>query len=97
MAGFLFKDSLVVAQRSIADYVDAQASLDLHLNELDGKQAGDPEKVAELILQAAAAVKAPVHLFAGKIANALAEQKMQEVRKDLDIWRAASEATDFPV
>ena len=93
--GFLSKDTLVVAARSIADYTEAQASLDLHLNGLDGKRAGDPEKVATLILQAAAVAEPPVHLFAGKIANTLAEQKMQAVRKDLDAWRGASDATDF--
>lgn len=93
--GFLSKDSLVVAQRLIADYTEAKASLDLHLNGLDGKQAGDPEKVAYLILQAATVAEPPIHLFAGKIANELAEQKIQAVRKDLDAWRDASEATDF--
>lgn len=93
--GFLSKDSLAVAQRSIAGYTEAQASLDLHLNGLDGKQAGDPEKVASLILQAASAAEPPLHLFAGKVANTLAEQKMQAVRRDLDTWRGASDATDF--
>lgn len=93
--GFLSKDSLVVAERSIADYTEAQASLDLHLDGLDGRQAGDPERLAALILQAASVAEPPVHLFAGKIANTLAEQKMQAVRQDLDAWRGASEATDF--
>jgi len=93
--GFLSKNTLVVAQRSIAEYAEAQASLDLHMNGLDGKQAGDPEKVATLILQAANAAKPPVHLFAGKIATMLVEQKMQALRHDLDTWREASDATDF--
>lgn len=93
--GFLSKDTLVVAQRTIADYTEAKASLDLHLNGLDGKQAGNPDKVASLILQAASADEPPVHLFAGKIANTLAEQKMQAVSKDLEVWRCASDATDF--
>ena len=93
--GFLSKETLVVAQRTIADYTEAQASLDLHLNGLDGKQAGNPDKVASLILQAAFADAPPVHLFAGKIANTLAEQKMHAVSQDLDVWRSASDATDF--
>ncbi|VVE01290.1 short-chain dehydrogenase/reductase [Pandoraea aquatica] len=93
--GFLSKDSLVLAKRAIADYTEAQASLDLHLDGLDGKQAGDPEKLACLILQAAEYAKPPVHLFAGKIANAIAEEKLQAVRADLDGWREASDATDF--
>jgi len=93
--GFLSKDSLVVAQHSIADYTEAQASLDLHLNGLDGQQAGDPEKLAALIIQASRVAEPPVHLFAGKIANTLAEQKMEAVRKDLNAWRGASDAADF--
>lgn len=92
---FLSKDSLVVAERSIADYTEAQASLDLHRNKLDGKQAGDPEKVAALILQIAKMAEPPVHLFAGKIANMLAEQKMEAIHLDIDTWRDASDATDF--
>lgn len=93
--GFLSKDSLVVAERTIADYSEAQASLDLHLNALDGKQAGDPEKVAALIIEASTASEPPLHLFAGKIATTLADEKMQSVKKDLDAWRTASDATDF--
>lgn len=93
--GFLSKETLVVAQRTITDYSEAQASLDLHLNGLDGKQAGNPDKVASLILQAASADAPPVHLFAGKIANILAEQKMHAVSQDIDVWRSASDATDF--
>ena len=93
--GFLSKNTLVVAQHSLADYTEAQASLELHLNGLDGKQAGDPEKVATLILQAANVAEPPAHLFAGKIATMLADQKMQALRNDLDTWRDASNATDF--
>lgn len=93
--GFLSKDTLVVAERTIADYTEAQASLDMHLNDLDGNQAGDPEKVATLILQTASVAEPPMHLFAGKIANTLAEQKMQAVRQDMEAWRGASDATDF--
>lgn len=44
----------------------AQASLDLHLNTLEDQQAGDPEKLATLILQAASLAEPPIHLFAGK-------------------------------
>lgn len=93
--GFLSKETLAVAERNIADYTEAQASLDLHLNGLDGQQAGDPEKVASLIMQAASAGTPPVHLFAGKIANSLADEKMHAVSKDLNVWRKASDATDF--
>ncbi|ABC82974.1 SDR family oxidoreductase [Anaeromyxobacter dehalogenans] len=93
---FLSTGSLAVAEHSIDEYTEARASLDLHLNQLDGKQAGDPEKVARLIIDAVVAAEPPLHLFAGKIANQLAEAKMSGIRKDLDAWREASAATDFP-
>ena len=93
--GFLSRESLVVAQHVIADYAAAQASLELHLNGLDGKQAGDPEKLALLIIQAANTAQPPVHLFAGQIANELAEEKLKAVSGDLAAWKSASQATDF--
>lgn len=93
---FLSSGSLVVAKRSIPEYTAAQDLLDLHLNEMAGAQAGDPDKVALLMIQAANAPTAPLHLFAGKIANDLALQKIAAVEKDIAAWREASDATDFP-
>lgn len=92
---FLSSDALAVAKRQIDDYTEAKASLDLHLDTLHGHQAGDPDKLALLIIQAASVESAPLHLFAGKIANELASVKASAVAKDLDAWRGSSEATDF--
>lgn len=92
---FLSNGALAVAERQIDDYSDAKSSLDLHLDTLHGHQAGDPDKLALLIIQAAAVESAPLHLFAGKIANELALAKAGAVAKDLDTWRGSSEATDF--
>ncbi|KNE26443.1 SDR family oxidoreductase [Achromobacter spanius] len=92
---FLSSGALAVAKRQIDDYAEAKASLDLHLDTLHGHQAGDPDKLALLIIQAATVESAPLHLFAGKIANELAAVKASAVAKDLDAWRGASEATDF--
>ncbi|MFC4276544.1 SDR family NAD(P)-dependent oxidoreductase [Achromobacter aloeverae] len=93
---FLSKDSLVTARQAIGDYKAAQASLDLHVGSMDGRQAGDPDKLALLLLQAASVAQPPLHLFAGRIANTLAEEKMAAVRGDMAAWRGASDATDFP-
>ena len=92
---FLSTGSLAVAKRNIDEYTQAQVSLDLHRNEMDGRQAGDPEKVARLIINAVVADEPPLHLFAGKIANDLAEVKIAAIQKDLDAWREASAATDY--
>lgn len=93
---FLSSGSLVVAQRNIAEYTAAQALLDVHLNEMAGKQAGDPDKLALMIIQAAGAAEPPLHLFCGKIANNLAADKLEAVKRDLVAWQEVSDATDFP-
>jgi len=92
---FLSSGALAVAKRQIDDYSEAKASLDLHLDTLHGHQAGDPDKLALLIIQAASVETPPLHLFAGKIANELAAVKANAVAQDLDAWRGSSEATDF--
>ncbi|WP_027212143.1 SDR family oxidoreductase [Burkholderia sp. WSM2232] len=92
---FLSSGALAVARRQIDAYTEAKASLDLHLDTLHGHQAGDPDKVALLIMQAADVAQPPLHLFAGKIANELAAQKIALVERDLDAWKGSSEATDF--
>ncbi|MNN69222.1 short chain dehydrogenase [compost metagenome] len=92
---FLSSGALAVAKRQIDDYAEAKASLDLHLGTLHGHQAGDPDKLALLIIQAASVESPPLHLFAGKIANDLAAVKAKAVAMDLDAWRGSSEATDF--
>ncbi|NTX25742.1 SDR family oxidoreductase [Burkholderia pyrrocinia] len=92
---FLSSGALAVAKRQIDEYTEAKASLDLHLGTLHGRQAGDPDKLAMLIMQAVEVAEPPLHLFAGKIANELAAQKAAAVQRDLDGWRGSSEATDF--
>lgn len=93
---FLSSGALAVARRQIDQYnTAARASLDLHLGTLHGRQAGDPDKLALLIIQAASVESPPLHLFAGKIANELAAGKAEAVGKDLDAWKGSSEATDF--
>jgi len=92
---FLSSGALAVAKRQIDDYAEAKASLDLHVDTLHGHQAGDPDKLALLIIQAASVETPPLHLFAGKIANELAAVKANAVAQDLDAWRGSSEATDF--
>jgi NAD(P)-dependent dehydrogenase (short-subunit alcohol dehydrogenase family) len=92
---FLSSGALAVAERQIDEYTEAKASLDLHLGTLHGRQAGDPDKLALLIMQAVDVTEPPLHLFAGKIANELAAQKTAAVQHDVDAWKGSSEATDF--
>ncbi|MFP3550912.1 SDR family oxidoreductase [Paraburkholderia sp. SIMBA_049] len=92
---FLSSGSLLVAKTQIAAYTQAKASLDLHLNELAGKQAGDPEKMAQAIIDCSAAAQPPVHLFLGKIAFDLGHAKIASVEQDLQEWTTTSTNVDF--
>lgn len=92
---FLTPQSLAIAEKDIADYKEAKSSLELHLNSLNGKQIGNPEKLADLIITVSQVENPPLHLFAGSVANALAEEKMQTVARNLQTWRELSEQTDF--
>lgn len=92
---FLSSNSLVVADRQINDYTEAKASLDLHLQELDGQQPGDPEKVAQAMIEVANAPTPPTHLFLGKIAFELANSKIDAVFQDLNNWEETSLGADF--
>jgi NAD(P)-dependent dehydrogenase (short-subunit alcohol dehydrogenase family) len=92
---FLSAGSLQTAERTIDDYRAAQASLDLHLNQLAGKQNGAPHRVAVAIWNAVYAEAPPLHLFLGKIASQLADDKIEKVKRDLRDWETVSLASDF--
>lgn len=92
---FLSQASLKIASNTVADYQEAQASLDLHLNELAGKQIGDPVKVASFIIDIANMPNPPVHVFAGSIAVDLAKSKLESVKQDVAKVEKLSVATDF--
>jgi NAD(P)-dependent dehydrogenase (short-subunit alcohol dehydrogenase family) len=92
---FLSSGSLLVAKTQIDEYTQAKASLDLHLNELAGKQAGDPEKMAQAIIDTGASEQPPVHLFLGKIAFDLGHAKIEAVQHDLQAWMTTSTNVDY--
>jgi NAD(P)-dependent dehydrogenase (short-subunit alcohol dehydrogenase family) len=61
----------------------------------NGNQAGDPDKAIAVMLQAVDANDAPLHLPLGPVAHSIAERKLASFRRDIDVWRDISIATDF--
>lgn len=92
---FLSKDSISTPERPIAEYEEARASQELHQNDINGNQPGDPEKAARVLIQVASEANPPLHLFLGQDAYNFAEAKIDEVRKDLESWKTLATATDF--
>ena len=92
---FLNPDSLSVPKNEIADYKAVRDVQNAHQGDINGNQAGDPEKGAAAIITVAEAAEAPMHLFLGQDAYDIAYQKMNDVKGDLETWKELSTSTGF--
>ncbi|RYY57851.1 MAG: SDR family oxidoreductase [Chitinophagaceae bacterium] len=92
---FLEAGSLAVPSREIADYTKVREVQQLHQQDINNNQPGDPEKAAAVLISVAAAENQPVHLFLGADAYTTAEQKISAVQADLETNRAIATATGF--
>ena len=92
---FLTADSLRVPANEIAEYKEVREIQSAHQNEINGNQAGDPEKAVALIIKVAADQNSPMHLFLGQDAYNLAYAKIDAVKQDLQAWEAEATATAF--
>lgn len=91
---FLDKDSIVIAEKRLDEYTtmrEAQQRLLL----LDGKQGGDPEKAAALMIQTAFAENPPLRLILGSDAYKRATTKVETLAKELEAGRETTISTDF--
>lgn len=92
---FLTQDSLQLPQNPIDDYKAARASLSFHQNDMNGKQPGDPDKAAEVLIKVLQEENPPLHLFLGEDAYDLAQAKTENMKKNLEQWEAYTRATGF--
>ena len=92
---FLAPDSLNVPKNEIQDYKEVRDVQAAHQNEINGNQAGDPEKGVAAIITVAESAEAPLHLFLGQDAYDLAYQKMDAVKHDLENWKELITSTGF--
>ena len=61
-----------------------------------GKQAGDPVRAAQAIVDAALSDTPPLRLLLGKAALTMARKKLDSMRADFDAWEATTLGADFP-
>lgn len=79
----------------IDDYQQAREAQITAIQQYDRNQPGDPEKGMEVLIEAVQSENPPLHLFLGKDAYEVAEQKILNVQKDLNEWRIDGTSTDF--
>ncbi|HEX2604464.1 MAG TPA: oxidoreductase [Oxalicibacterium sp.] len=80
----------------IADY-DATAGARMRtMRGYSGKQPGDPQRAAAIIVQTVESPNPPLRLLLGKMALGVARSKLEAMRKDFEQWAEVSESADFP-
>ena len=91
---FLTPRSLRLGKKRIADYDDRRAALLAGIEERNGRQPGDPAKLAEAIVSLSNTDKPPLRFPAGSVALSAADEKLAGMRDEFDRWRQLSISTD---
>jgi NAD(P)-dependent dehydrogenase (short-subunit alcohol dehydrogenase family) len=86
----LTNESTTYAAPSIDDYADRGAEQRTWWQAQNGRQAGDPTKLAQALLTIAAQEQPPRRFLAGADAIALAEEKVAELQEQIDAFRDLS-------
>lgn len=80
----------------IAEY-DATAGERIRMTEgYSGKQKGDPVRAAAAIIKAVEAENPPLRLLLGKGAYDLANEKLDSLKANFELWKDVSLGADFP-
>ena len=87
--------SLTQAEHAIADYAGTAGMRRIEHDNTHGTQPGDPDKGAELILDAVSAENTPFRLLLGSDAAALADRVYAARIQEIDAWHARICGTDF--
>jgi NAD(P)-dependent dehydrogenase (short-subunit alcohol dehydrogenase family) len=91
----LTKQSTNYAEASVADYDERRAPLLDYWKSQNGKQSGDPAKLARALLTIASQEPPPRRFIAGADAIGSAEQKIAELKAQIDANRELSTSLDF--
>jgi NAD(P)-dependent dehydrogenase (short-subunit alcohol dehydrogenase family) len=87
--------SMVRSPRSIEDYDALFNPVRKAREDKSGKQNGDPDKAAVVIMDLVTLDEPPVHLLLGSDALALVKPALRTELDDIDIWEKVSRSTDF--
>jgi NAD(P)-dependent dehydrogenase (short-subunit alcohol dehydrogenase family) len=91
---FLTSGSLVTSKNKIDAYQAVKASHARYAT-LDGTQAGDPDKAADVFIALAENPNPPVRLFMGTDAYNRAHAKIDLLKAELEQWKDLTLSTDY--
>lgn len=87
--------SLVLADTQIADYEPVISGFRQWLQDMDGKQPGDPVKAAEAMIQAVNSDNPPLRLALGADAVSAIETKLESVKAEIEAWKDVAVNTAY--
>jgi NAD(P)-dependent dehydrogenase (short-subunit alcohol dehydrogenase family) len=91
----LTEQSTNYAEPSIADYDERRGPLLEYWKSQNGKQSGDPAKLARALITIASQEPPPRRFIAGADAIATAEEKIADLKRQIDANRALSRSLAF--
>lgn len=83
------------AARQIDDYETTSGAFRNRMEQISGKQEGDPDKAAAAILQLTTLENPPLRLPLGKLAVSTIQAKLDSVQNDLNNWRTIAEGAVY--
>ncbi|MCG9894123.1 MAG: oxidoreductase [Fimbriimonadaceae bacterium] len=88
--------SLQLSAREIEEYAETAGARKKMLQEASGRQAGDPERAAEIMMQLAEHPNPPRRLLLGAMAHQTALDKLAAMKADIEAWEEITLSADFP-
>jgi NAD(P)-dependent dehydrogenase (short-subunit alcohol dehydrogenase family) len=93
---FLDSSSAMESKNVIADYAETAGKVRASASAFNGRQPGDPKRLAQALLTLVSAANPPLRLQLGTDALARVREKHAFVEQELQTWEALSRSTDFP-
>jgi NAD(P)-dependent dehydrogenase (short-subunit alcohol dehydrogenase family) len=90
---FLDKGSFMTAANRIEGYNTGE--LESYLKQMDGKQPGDPQKLARLLVDITGEKNPPLHLIAGPDAYQIRKEKAKADEEELEAWKGLTLSTNL--
>ena len=90
---FLEKGSLVIAKNRIREYGGDQ--LLAMMEQMDGNQPGDPDKLVKALVRITEDKNSPVHLLMGPDTYQTVVEKRKEDEIEMEAWKITSISTNF--
>ncbi|TYP97852.1 short subunit dehydrogenase [Tenacibaculum adriaticum] len=91
---FAKPNSIAFSKKQIDDYAFLKIAHQ-KMNEIDGKQLGNPDKVANTFIELVNSQNPPTLLFLGSDAHKRATNKITHLSQQIEQWKNLSLSTDF--